>query len=408
MSLEAISKTLTTIEGQQAEMLKNVGNLDTKTKEALEELTKVKNTQASMQEVIVSMQKLNTRLSLERRAAFGDPIQRLLADEERVNRCYLEICKFLDHKAQAEKKVGADFMKKALGEDTSPGSTYLTPEMARDIYDLFQTYGKWGTLGVESVGTQVQKMPVDTAEPVCTVILTEGDAIPDDTNKAGTSVNLDMEVYAVLLKVSMQLLEDSTYDVAARVMKQFRNAFNYRLDFTSFAGAGTANGTHGGVTGVINFGTAVTADATRTSIALTKYTDWLKCLTGVNPTVLERAPRWWMHPTLAAAAIGVQDSNGRPIFQTALEAPGGGGVLNLFGYPVSFVGALPSTNAASAKVAAFGDGNAMAVGVRRDFQFEASDHYAWNTWQRTFRGVARADAVGKAADGLTVLTLPAA
>lgn len=410
MSDELIKKIGTQLEGVAAQndtLLKNYEQLDKNTKSQMEELTKLKNQQASTDEIILSMRRLQNELGHERRQAFGDPMKRLLGPEENVHRLFLEACRFLDASKMAEKRVGSDFLKKALGEDTSPGSTYITPEMAKDIYDLFLTHGKWSTLGVESMGTQLQKMPVDTAEPVCNVILTEGGAIDDDTNKAGTSVNLDAEVYAVLLKVSMQLLEDSPFDVASRIMKQFMNAFNYRLDYVSFRGDGTADATNGGVTGLLNFGTAVTADATRTTIAATKYTDWLKCLMGVNASVLTRQPRWWMHPTLAAAGIGVQDSNGRPIFQTALESPGGG-VFNLFGYPVEFVGALPSTNAASAKVAAFGDGNGFAVGVRRDFVFEASDHYAWNTFQRTFRGVARADAIGKAATAIAVLNLPAA
>lgn len=404
--LDQVKTSINTVEKQNETLIKSLDQLTTDTKKAMEEITLLKNSGADFAAQLRAIQKFNTHLGHERRMAFGDPMKRLLSDDEKVSRMFLEFAKFLDYGKQAEKKVGAEFIKKALGEDTSPGSTYLTPEMARDIYDLFLTHGKWSTLGVESMGTQVQKMPVDTAEPVCNVILTEGGTIADDTNKTGTSVNLDAEVYAVLLKVSLQLLEDSQFDVAARVMRQFMNAFNYRLDYVSFCGDGTADATNGGVTGILNFGTSVVADSTRTTIGATKYTDWLKCLTGVNASVLERQPRWWMHPTLAAAAIGVQDSNGRPIFQTALESPGGG-VFNLFGFPVTFVGALPTTNAASAKVAIFGDGNAMAVGVRRDFMFEASDHFSWNTFQRTFRGVARADAVGKAATGLTVLSTAA-
>ena len=108
-----------------------------------------------------------------------------------------------------------------------------------------------------------------------------------------------------------------------------------------------------------------------------------------------------------AAAVGVKDGNGRPIFQTALESPNGG-ILNLFGFPVTMVGAAPSTNAANAKVAVFGDPRAFAVGMRKGFTFESSDHAAWTLLQRSFRGHCRFDAVGAKASALATLTLPAA
>jgi HK97 family phage major capsid protein len=238
------------------------------------------------------------------------------------------------------------------------------------------------------------------------VILTEAGTISDDSTKAGTSLTLEMEVYAVLLNVSLQLIEDGEYDVVADVIDDFVEALNYRLDYCAFRGDGTEDATNGGVTGLFNFGTAATATATRTTIAATTYTDWLKCLTTVDAAVLQRPARWWIHPTLAAAAIGVQDSNGRPVFQTALEAPGGS-LMNLFGYPVTLVGAAPSTNAASAKVAVFGDPRAFAVGVRKQVTFEASDQYRWNTLERSFRGHLRADAKGLKASALAVMTLPA-
>jgi len=108
-----------------------------------------------------------------------------------------------------------------------------------------------------------------------------------------------------------------------------------------------------------------------------------------------------------AAAIGVQDSNGRPIFQTALEAPAAGGIMNMFGFPVTAVGAAPSTNAASAKVAVFGDPRAFAVGMRKQFTFESSDAPRWSTLERSFRGHGRFDAIGARASALAVMTLPA-
>ncbi len=400
-TLAAVGKVRET----QESLVQRFDNLDKETKKTFEDITKVKNDfqgfDSQVKELQNAIKKLNLQLTLEARMAnHGTAMslgQRIARNKEHAKGLFAHIAKLVNM---------PDAAQRALGEDTSPGSTLINDDLYAEVYDSLLRYGAWSTLGVRPVGTKNTKIPVKTARPTANFILTEGGTISDDTDKAGTTVTLEVEVIAVLLHVSLQLIEDGEIDIVADVLDDFIEAVNYRADFASFQGAGTANGTHGGVTGLFGFGTAVTAAATRTTIAATKYDDWLKCLTGVDAAVLQRAARWWIHPTLAAAAIGVQDLNGRPIFQTAMEAPGGG-ILNLFGFPVTLVGAAPSTNAASAKVAAFGDPRAYAVGMRKQFTFEASDHFRWNTLERSFRGHCRFDGVGAKASALTVLGLPA-
>ena len=396
--------TIEKVRTSQEDMLKNFDNLDKDTKKAFEELTKVKNDFNGLsdhqKQLDLLIKKVQLQMTLEQRMANGGTAmslgQRTIKNKEVAKQVFASICR----------SIGKDeIAAKALGEDSSPGSTLINDDLDTDVYDSLLRFGSWGTLGVRPVGTKNTKVPIKTARPVANFILTEGGTISDDTNKAGTTVTLEAEVIAVLLNVSLQLIEDGEIDVVADVLDDFIEAVNYRLDFAAFQGDGTADATHGGVTGLFNFGTAATAAATRTTVAATKYTDWLACLTGVDPVVLQRPARWWMHPTLMAAAVGVQDSNGRPIFQTAMEAPAGG-IMNLFGFPVTMVGAAPSANQASAKVAAFGDPRAFAVGLRKGFGFEASDQARWTTLQRSFRGYLRADAVGVKASALTVLTLP--
>lgn len=396
-----------TVKTTQEEMLTKFDNLDKQTKDAFEELTKVKNNftgfDSQFKQIDLLIKKVQLQMVLEGRMANGGTAmtlgQRVIKDKELAKGLFHQIAKSV---------LKGEIAQRALGEDTSPGSTLINDDLATDVYDSLLRYGKFATLGLRSLGTKNTKLPIKTARPVANFILTEGGTISDDTTKAGTSVTLEAEVIAVLLNVSLQLIEDGEIDIVADVLDDFIEAIAYRLDFAAFQGAGTADATHGGVTGLFNFGTAVTAAATRTTIAATKYDDWLKALTGVDAAVLDRPARWWMHPSLMAAAIGVQDLNGRPIFQTAMEAPASGGILNLFGFPVTPVGAAPSTNAASAKVAVFGDPRAFAVGVRKGFTFEESDHAGWTTLQRSFRGHMRADAIGVKASALTVMTLPAA
>lgn len=376
--------------------------LDKDTKKAFEDLTEHKNNSQGLSSdlaaITLDFKKLRAQLAAEQRWATGGTLgQRICRDRDQAKGIFAKLCAGL----------GVPQFAKALGEDSSPGSTLITDEMQPDVYDSLARNGKWSTLGVRPVGTKQSKIPVKTARPLAQVYLTEADTLDQDSTKAGTSVTLEMEVYAVLLNVSMQLLEDAEIDVVADVLDDFIEAIAYRLDYTAFRGDGSADKPNGGVTGLINFGTASTAAATHTTVAATTLADWLGCLTSVDDAVLERAARWWINPTLLAAALGVVDTNGRSIFLTATEAPGFGGIGSILGYPVTMVSALPSTNDASAKIAAFGDPRAMAVGVRKQFEFDFSDHAGWTTLQRSFRGVARADAIGAKATALSVLTLPA-
>lgn len=400
-ALAGISK----IKTSQDEMLKDVQRLDKETKSTLEEITKIKNGYEGFDHQVkaldLALKKLNLQLTLEQRMAVGGTAmsfgQRLIRDKDKAKQAFGAICRL----------VGMpELASKAIGEDSSPGSTLINDDLHSEVYDSLLRFGSWSTLGVRPIGTKNTRIPVKTVRPIANFILTEAGSISDDTNKAGTTVTLEAEVVAVLLNVSLQLLEDGEIDIAADVLDDFIEAVNFRCDFAAFSGNGTADGLNGGVTGLFGFATAATAATTRTTIAATRYDDWLRCLTTVDAAVLQRAARWWMHPSLMAAAIGVQDSNGRPIFQTALEAPAGG-ILNLFGFPVTMVGAAPATNAANARVAVFGDPRAYAVGLRKQFTFESSDHARWTTLERSFRGHARFDAVGARASALAAMVLPA-
>jgi HK97 family phage major capsid protein len=394
------------VKGSQEELLKDVSRLDKETKSTLEDLTKIKNSFEGYDHQVKALEqaitKLNLQLTLEQRMAAGGTAmsfgQRLIRDKDQAKQAFGAICRLVGMPGLATK---------ALGEDSSPGSTLINDDLSAEVYDSLLRFGAWSTLGVRPIGTKNTRIPVKTARPNANFILTEAGPIGDDTAKAGTTVTLEAEVVAVLLNVSLQLLEDGEIDVAADVLDDFIESVNQRCDFAAFAGNGTADGSNGGVTGLFSFATASVAAATRTTIATTRYDDWLRCLTSVDAAVLQRASRWWMHPSLMAAAMGVQDLNGRPIFQTALESPAGG-VMNLFGFPVTMVGAAPSTNAANARVAVFGDPRAYAVGMRKQFTFEASDQARWTTLERSFRGHTRFDAVGARASALAAMTLPGA
>jgi HK97 family phage major capsid protein len=412
-ALDKIEKGVTSLQGDVETLKKNSAEIiladqarwPAQLRTAMEDLTKAKDSingfDSNFKNFGRKVKELEQLLRNEVRTSFGDPIRRISNNEELRGRFNCAIRLAMDKNGDLRKSLEPQL--KALGEDTSPGSTLINTALFREIYDTLAQYGIWNTLGVRRMGTKLTRLPVKTARPVAQWMLTEGGSISDDTNKAGTEVTLEVEVLAVLLNVSLQLLQDSEFDLTADVMDDFAEAYAYALDYTMFQGDGTADGTNGGMTGLFGFGTAAVAASTHTSVSTLTVDDFVKARNTVDVGILGRPNRWWMHPFILAKVCLIKDLNGRPIFQTALEAPTPT-LGSILGAPVVTGAALPSADTASSKVAAYGDPNGYVVGIREDFVFEASDQYKWNALQRSFRGYGRAGGKGRKAGAFAILT----
>ena len=415
-ALDKIEKGITQLQTDVDEVKKNSAEAILKDqarwpkelKEAMEGFTKAKDAinghDTSFKNFDRKLKEIEQLLRREARAAYGNPIARISADEDLRTRFNCAIRLAMDNNGDMRKLMAPQL--KALGEDATPGSTLVNTALYKEIYDTLAQYGIWNTLGVRRMGTKLTRLPVKTARPVAKWILTEGGTITDDTNKAGTEVSLEVEVLAVLLNVSLQLLQDAEFDVTGDVMDDFAEAYAYSLDYTMFQGNGTADATNGGMTGLFGFGTAAVAAATHTTIAKLTVDDFVGARNAVDVGVLNRPCRWWMHPYNLGKICLIKDLNGRPIFQTALEAPTAT-LGSILGAPVVAGAALPNTDAVSSKIAAYGDPNGYVVGIREDFSFDASDHFMWNALQRSFRGYGRAGGKGRKAGAFAILTTPA-
>lgn len=393
--LGTIDKVKTTTD----DLTRNYDNLQKETKQAFEELTKLKSDHtATIGELNATMQKINLRLGQELRMANGDPIKRIQADPEK--RAFLNAAVRAAAKAPLTPQ-----MRTTLGEDATPGSTMIRDGLADDIYDTLGTFGVWSSFGVRRVSTKTTKFPVKTARAAATFILTEGGDVTEDTAKAGTSVDLTLEVIGALLPVSRQLLDDSEFDVTADVLGDFAEALAYRLDWACLQADGGNDATDGGMTGIFGGGgTASVAANGNISMETLDFEDWTKCLTTVDAGVLSRPCKWWLHPSLLVRALHTKDLNGRPIFLTATEAPTAG-IGSILGYGVVPSHAAPTTNSNNAKVAVFGDPEGLVVGIRNGFEMEASDHAGFTTYERYFRGVVRAGVKVRRSQAFAVLTL---
>ena len=394
------------MKSQQDELIQNYDQLDKRTQAAMEGFTKAKNELNSLSDVENSLKRLQIQLGREQRMAYGDPVKRMLSHPGNKARINAAIRMAVDKKGDLD-GVAQKILSKALGEDSTPGSNIIDDALSQEIYDTLATYGIWNTFAVRNLGTKVTKLIVNTARPNAQFILTEGGPIPDDDNKANTVVSATAEVIAVLLNISLQLLDDAEYDIAEEVMRDFMEAYAYRVDYAALQADETADGDNGGMTGVFEGGTAATAADGNTTMETLDFEDFTNCLLTVDPAVLTRAARWWLHPQILVRSLHVKDDNGRPIFLTAIEAPTVGGIGSIVGYPVTPAFAAPTSNTAGDGVAVFGDPLGNVIGMRKDYKFESSDDHKWNALQRSYRGYGRVCNKIRRAEAFAVLTLAA-
>jgi HK97 family phage major capsid protein len=393
------------LQEEQTTARAEIANLGTSTKAAIAEIDKIKVVANDLTQKIAAIERANAMLRNDIARANGDPHQRIMRSEEKA----MSILRVLVNAARPY--LRADMVNpecKALYEGATPGSTFIVGEVARDVYDVLGTYGVWNTFGVRTMGKYTQKMPIQTARAVALALLTGATQITADSTKAGTSVDLTPIDIGCLIGVARSLIEDADIDVVADVLNDFAEAHAYRLDWMCLAADGTSDTTDGGMTGVFSGGTAATAADGNTTVAKLDLDDFIRCLTTVAAACLRRQSKWWIHPTIVAKICGIKDSNGRPIFQNALEAPAPNAIGSILGFPVVLSDAAPSTDSAGSVVAVFGDPQGLAVGVRKSFEFAASEHFYFDYNQIGYRGITRGGVIIRRATAFAMLTLAAA
>jgi HK97 family phage major capsid protein len=389
-------------------------------KTGFENITKLQETangfDSELKKMERSLAKVETLTRLEARSSFGDPIARFCADPDKRN--------FLNAIARRlafpQAKLPEHLEKALTGVDSSLGQAVIPTEYIAEIYDVLAQYGAYNTLNVMRVGARTNSLPLMSARPTSVWLgagaaATEGTAITAG-DFTGSAVSLSIQSACALVYASREQLADATVDMSSYILREIATSIAGLLDFSAFNSDGTADAVDAGYYGIfqlvasVHTGLATTATG-HTSVATTTLADWNGCLVTVTQDVLNRPCKWWMHPQILAKVALVVDLNGRPIFQTALEAPSAA-VGSIFGYPVVKVSAAPSTDSTGAKVAVFGDPAAQVVAIRQDLELAQSEHIKFAENQIGYRAILRAGVKTRVPTGnpagfkpLTVLTL---
>lgn len=388
-------------------LLKNYEQLDKTVKDALEGFDKSAKRLDSVEDIVKSMSRLQKALRTEGRSVFGSPAKRIAYDEEKRNLFLARLCTSLEIVERAPKHIRA--ICKDLDEANTPGSTYMANnELERDIYDLLATYGVFSQFDVRMIGAKATEVRLKTAR-VAAVFVDEAAQMTADSTKAGSKVAVTPGKIGALISVSTELLEDDVGGLVEDVLNDIAESIAYRIDWIAIAADGGADSTDGGFTGIMGGGgTDRTAASGNVSIATLDYEDVLACVTNLPVGLLQRGTvKWLFNPTILAKLLLIKGSDGRPIFNTPLDAPSYGGLGTIFGFPVVTSPVCPSTDSAGNRVGAFGDFMAEAIRIRRGITFDRSKDWAFDTDEVTFRGTCRAGAKVKAATAFQVLKLAA-
>lgn len=393
------TKTLSAIEKVGKQNDAKLDAFQDANKKSFEELTELKNnfegTQGDIEQINNKISQIALKASMAQRKASGDPIRDILADPEKKNLINAQVRKALN-------KPLNEAHTKALTSASGVGATLIDDELHTDIYDVLSSFGIWASFDVRSVNRKTNKFLVKTARPVA-LFFGEGITITEDTAKAGVSVTATASGIKVLLTVPSELLDDSEVDLSQDILADFIEAVAYRLDWMCLQADGTADSVDGGFTGIFSGGTSAVAASGNTTVETLDLEDVTAAMLATDEAVMQRNACWWIHPHMLVRMLHIKDANGRPIFLTATEAPSPGALGTLLGYPVKISPAAPNDNSAGKPIAAFGDPMALAVGLRKGFEFKSSTEANFSDDEVVFRGIARAACVLRRATAIGVL-----
>ena len=414
------------VEGQQKfksdfqKIVDDFGRTDKEVKQAAEAVQKLMKASNEQELAIKRLGDLQKAVLKNATSSFGDPIKRALADEE-THAYFTAIGRAVAAKAagqhldDAYKKIiddGNAKVKSLSGVDTGLGQATVPTETFNAIFDTLLNYGQWSTLGVMRVGMRTTILPVMTSRPQFFWLgagssVGEGGTITPGSF-GGSSVTLIIQTLGTYITVTRELLQDSTVDLAPYILAQMVQSQAQGLDTAAFIGTGSADQVSAGYYGVFNMGQvnvncAATSAQGNTMVGATQLDDWVNVTLTVNPQVLTRNPKWWMHPQMVARALLVRDKQGRPLFQTWLERPDAKSLMSILGYPVQLTGIAPNTDGPGQPVAVFGDPEGQAVAIREDLELATSDDIAFPQNMKAFRALIRAGVKSKTLAGSTSL-----
>ena len=247
---------------------------------------------------------------------------------------------------------GKVLVHNVLSEGTDADGGYLVPEdFERDIVTALEEENVIRSLAKVITTQHERKIPVATGHS--TAQWTAENAAYTESNPTFGQKQIDAFKLTDLARVSVELLQDSAFDIEDYLMKEFARAFGIAEEEAFCVGTGTnqptgiftANGGTVGVTAAAN--NVITADE-------------LISLVYALKSPYRRNAKFLMNDATISAIRKLKDQNGAYLWQPSLQA---GQPDRLLGYDLYTSPYVP-TMAAGALTVAFGDFKNYWIGDR--------------------------------------------
>jgi HK97 family phage major capsid protein len=231
-----------------------------------------------------------------------------------------------------------------LSEGVDANGGYLVPEeFERQIVTALDEFNVMRTLCKVITTANERKIPV--AGTHSAAAWTAENASFTESNPTFDQKTIDAYKLTDLIKVSIELLEDSAFDLETYIAQEFARAFGIAEEeaFCTGDGAGKPTGlftANGGTVGVTTAGAAISADDVISLVYALK-------------SPYRRNARFLMNDSTVALLRKLKDGNGAYLWQPSVQA---GQPDKLLGYDL-FTSPYAPTVAAGAFAIAFGDFN---------------------------------------------------
>ena len=238
---------------------------------------------------------------------------------------------------------GRQLIHNVMEEGVDANGGYLVPEeFERQIITGLDEFNVMRNLCKVITTSAERKIPV--AATHSTAAWTAENAAYTESNPTFNQKTIDAFKLTDLVKVSIELLEDSMFDLEEYIAKEFARAFGIAEEQAFCVGTGSGQPTglftaNGGTVGVTTAGTtAITADEIISLVYALK-------------SPYRRNAKFLMNDATVSAIRKLKDGNGNYLWQPALQA---GQPDKLLGYELYTSPYVP-TLAAGAYTVAFGD-----------------------------------------------------
>lgn len=238
-----------------------------------------------------------------------------------------------------------------IGTPAAGGYTVPQDFLAK-LFEAQKAYG--GMRGVAQVisSSTGASMPIPTESDIANAATIVGEAVQSNTSVDATfgQATLGAYMYRTVVKVSMEMLQDSAFDINSYIPRKMGIRFGRGTNAHYTTGTGT-----GQPRGLLaaSGGTAAGKTGTTGQTTTVIYDDLVDLEHSVDPEYRANA-QFMMHDSSVKVLKKLKDSSGRPIWLPDYASVGGGFPATILGYRYQVNQDMPVMSA-NAKSIAFGD-----------------------------------------------------